>query len=333
MKIFNLSDKNNYKLFNKDLQDNLNILHKLYGNKFYILCNIDKTEYKIPVLLRYPSSKYQKLKYYTLQYYIQDRHNSLFPFKIEYYDFFELKLNNNCYIANIHKTNTISGQVMVKFVIELNRILGVQKAILFDGASVLCGSNPIDLSFMKLLENNNTFYMKLGFDIEIDPRKIINIRYPNKNTKKKYLIKLVKKVKLIKNTNIIAFFENLLDLCVRIIKNSEYNKLKIYISYNKNNNYSKFVSSQHNIFELINKSISILDILKQSKEKYLYKTMINLFNDKNNCHKLVDLLNIIELTDIVKIEYKNTKINYKIFNDLISLSNIRYTYYSYTYYT
>ena len=90
------------------------------------------------------------------------------PFSIYFFNIDTLKLKNISYIANIHKTPLYSGSELVKFCLEINRILGVKKTLIRDMADIKCNANGSDmnLSFIKILETYKTFYMKFGFDFE-----------------------------------------------------------------------------------------------------------------------------------------------------------------------
>ena len=52
---------------------------------------------------------------------------------------------------------------MVKIVMAIKKILNVKKTYIHDGTQIKCGTFKYDLSHMKLLEKNKTFYMNFGF--------------------------------------------------------------------------------------------------------------------------------------------------------------------------
>jgi hypothetical protein len=67
--------------------------------------------------------------------------------------------------------------------------LKVNKVYIHDGTTIKCGSEKIDLSFLKLLEKKNTFYMKFGFDFEITDNINLEFKYSTKEDLKKEIDK------------------------------------------------------------------------------------------------------------------------------------------------
>ena len=125
MKILDILKKYN---FTDNVQNNIKILLKNFGSKF----NIKYKKHILPVEIY----KDKNLKYYVLQYNIDDRTYNLFPFKIDFRDPITTELNNNTYIGNIHKTENINGSVMVEIVMVINKILNVKKTYIHDGTKL-----------------------------------------------------------------------------------------------------------------------------------------------------------------------------------------------------
>ena len=112
------------------------------------------------------------------------------------------KLNNNSYINDIHKTDDITGTEFLLTAIKLNQILGVQKTNLIDVSHIKICDTECDLSFIKLLQNNKTFYMKYGFDFEISLTQLPFIRYENRNELKNKIDELLNRIRNIKISDI-----------------------------------------------------------------------------------------------------------------------------------
>jgi hypothetical protein len=313
MKTFDLYKK--YDFITLDVQNNLKILQKKFGNKFNIKCK----SIIIPVVLYFDFC-------YRIYYDIENRTFDLYPFKIKFIDLATNTLNNNSYISNIHKTNTINGSLMVLIVLQLNKVLNVKKSYIYDGTSIKCKGNNFDLSYIKLLEKNITFYMKFGFEFDIK----IHDSYMNFHTsieKYNYIMNIIKKCKKIKNSNIKKLYIKILNLLNIIIKEQQYDKLKIQNKDGNNMWFKEFVY----VDDLLYEAKLMLELCNNIKETYLYETIIKLFNDKNNCDKL-NLINryIIE-NQAFNIIYKNTTINYKLVECFRILKNLRYSLFVYNY--
>ena len=312
-KIFILSQKYDF-IIEYNLQDNLNNLYKVFGEEFNLEYNINNKKINIPVTLEYTSEKF-----YRLFYNIDDRNYIQLPFKIDFIDKYTKKLNDICYIENIHKTDTISGSEMIQLVNEINKKMGVKKAYLHDGSTVYCGNIEYDLSFIKFIESNRSFYMKYGFDVD------------NK-FKKDLVLKMVKSCRTVKNKDVINIYNKLFKLIMEILNDkNELKNLKFFNKYsNTKNDYDKW-SVNYDIYELLKNISNILNLLSKSSEIYFYETMIRLFNDRENCLDYnVIYKNCID-NNLYKIVYKNITIYFTIFDDFRNLKNDKPTSYSIIY--
>ena len=164
MKTLDILKKHN---FTDNVQKNIKLLLKNYGNKF----NIKYNKHILTVKLY----KNLDIKCYELCYDIDNRTYDLAPFKITFHDptIVPSQLNNNSYISNIHKTEQITGSEMIEIALTINKMLNVKKTYIHDGTKIKCGTLEYDLSYMKLLEKNTTFYMKFGFKFKIAPYDFI----------------------------------------------------------------------------------------------------------------------------------------------------------------
>jgi len=319
MKIFDLSLKYN---FTDDVQKNLSILFKKYGEKFKIKYN----KIIVPVVL----SKDIYRKCFSLYYDVADRSYNLFPFKILFMNIITMVNDNVSYISNIHKTDEISGSNMIKLVIKINKVLGVKKSLLFDGTTIKCFNSEHDLSFIKLLEKKTSFYMKFGFKFIMEPSNDF-IKFNSNEEKHKFICNLIDKSKKIEIKEVKKIILKTLDLLNRIIKDQGYNLLKIKNTKVNDITNSWYITSNDDIFnKLLIDCKSVLDLLSKSKDKYLYKFMIKLFNDSNQCIKY-DIITKLILDTKTKIIYKNIIIDYKIFDSIKLLNQLRYSFFEYIY--
>ena len=318
MKILDILKK--YK-FTDNVQNNIKILLKKFGTKF----NIKYKKHILPVEIY----KDTNLKCFVLYYNIENRTYDLFPFKIEFRDPITTELNNNTYIGNIHKTENISGSEMVKIVMVINKILNVEKTYIHDGTRIKCGAFEYDLSYLKLLEKNTTFYMKFGFKFIISPYD--NIKFNTNDEKHKYIIELISKCKKIEIITITKMYSKLLNLLNLIIKEQQYKYLKIQLNsanYDPSNFWYKENPSD-SILDLFIETKSMLELFNNIKDKYLHKFMISLFNHKEKCIKL-DLINKYLIDNQKsKIIYKNIEINYSFLNNYKQLKQIRWSMFEY----
>ena len=201
--------------FGSDLQINLAKLKNKFGNKF----SIKWMDWILPVRLDMVLIDTDKLKFYKLDYDMPHRTTYLKHLSIFFLDPLTNKLNNNSYIANIHKTDLISGSDMVRIALEINRVLGVKRTSLNDGATILCADTEVDLSFFKLIERGLTFYMKFGFEFEITNPEWFGVHFKNLSQLKNKVSDLISKIKNIKIKPIISEYEKILYMLAYVIKN------------------------------------------------------------------------------------------------------------------
>ena len=313
MKIFNLNKSKNYK--KENLQKNINNFKKEYGNKFLI----EYKNFNIPVKFQIKQLKFKNLKYLCLKYNIEKQIDYLLPFMINFIDNDTYELNNNVYIANIHKTNEISGTQMIEFVLKLLEVLGVNMASLYDAASVKCDNNTMQLSFFKLIEKKRGFYEKFGFKLSSQMNNYGKKQFPNNEIMHNLLYDTIDKFKTIKLDYYKNIYIKILEIFLNIIKNQDYHKLEIGILeeidiQNENNMIILYVENKiDEVFYIIKDINRILEIIKNTKQKLLYKFMIETFNDSNKCQIYLDIMYLI-------IDYKLYSIKYK--NKIIKLDNL-----------
>jgi len=328
-KIFNLSKK--YPEYKKGfLQKNLDKFYKTYGSDITInyedRIQIDIKLIKVKLL--------SGIKIYKFIYDIPHRTTELFPFVIDFFDPITYNKNNNAYISNIQKTSSISGSQMVKICLVINKILGAEKVYLFDGSRIKCQKNneQLDLSLLKLIEKNMTFYMKLGFDFEIGETDWYLHRYSNKNKLKKEVNRLVENIRSIKTQDIIEQYERTLDLIIKMIKDNFSGKLEILKDNSKPTNKNEIYAEnpKEKILELFIEAKETLEVLNKYKNyDYLYKIFIKTFKDACNEYSILNK-NIIENT-ITQLIYNNEIIKRLYVIDFNNLTMYRYGLFSYTF--
>lgn len=135
------------------------------------------------------------------------------------------------------------------------------------------------------------------------------------------------KVKKITVTYYIKIYKNIIDVCTKIIKTNDYNNLKIFIDFY----IAKQTENKTKIMDLFNACKNGLDILNSTKEKYLYKVLLN--NIKSACinkdsNKDFDaLMSSTFLWKFKKIKYKNTIIENKYIDLYNDFERIRWVFY------
>jgi hypothetical protein len=335
LKIFDLSLKHNFE--KGKTQKNLKSLEKKYGNVFKIKFNdMELIANLKKIKLLNGESPYILVHYNPKKTDVKD---IMDPFSIYFFNIDTLKLKNISYIANIHKTPLYSGSELVKFCLEINRILGVKKTLIRDMADIKCNANGSDmnLSFIKILETYKTFYMKFGFDFEIKTYYYFSYKFTNKKDLLLYINNLINNIKNIKTKDIINEYEktfNLINIIIKnnIIKNNKKKKLEIvYNDSNPTENKEYYLEKpEQKIYEIYDECINVLTLLNKYKYiNYLYKILIKIFKNKCNEYTIIDE-NIIN-NERKKIIYNNIVIERKYVSDFKFLKNITNFMYSYSF--
>lgn len=301
MKILDLNSKSNYVL---NVQKNISLLAKKFKNGFILKDN----DIEIPcIIYKYYEPDNKNLYYYIMQYNKKDIDTFLLPLKIYFIDYYYLKKNNNCYIANIHKTENYTGSTIITTVLKFLKQINIKKVSLHDAASILCEpvNRSIDLSFIKLIEKGETFYQKFGFKFVLGT-EYSKMKFGSSKNLNKKLFNYLKKFKKVKNNDLIIIYKSILDIFFKIIDKQDYNNTKIYlldsnIVYNKKTNYIRRF-----IIETVKEIDSILNILKKSQEIYFYKTLLRLFYDE--CYNYIILKDYIIDNNFYGIKYEKKKI-------------------------
>jgi len=327
-KIFDLSETYDYK--KGELQNNLKKFEKEFGNEFQIkyekhIIDIKFEKAKLP----------NEVEFYRMIYDIPHRTTNLTPLIIDFIDIRNTETNNISHLTNIHNTDKLSGTDLVKISIKINEILGATKLLVRDGTKVKCNKNnqEMDLSFLKLIERNETFYMKLGFDFEVDNNGWGYWKWSDKDKFMEEINRLLINIRKIKTSEIIKEYEKTLDLINQIIKDNYKGKLDIIITKSEPTRINEiYVENPYDkIKELFDESKQVLDILyKYKDENKFYKILVKLFKD--NCAEYLTLYRYIVSNLRTHIIYNKTTIKRDYVDDFDKLIIYRGIYmYSYTF--
>lgn len=318
-----LLDLDNLPELSKDVQHNIKQIIKMYGKRLIIKYN----KLEIPSIFTLIKENYNpnKLSYYSLRYDIdqKDRTMPMFPFKITFLDYATMVKNNDCYINNIHKTNTISGSEMVEFILYLLKKLGVERAVLHDGTRIHCGDgHEIDLSFFKLIEKNITFYQKFGFKFKLDVHNDTSvIRYGTTEGVNNALTEALDKFRQIETKYYVDACKEIIKICSDVVLNQDYDNLNILL-YSRTQPYliSKW-EKRTKLNSMIKDYDLVLHVLKNAKQKYLCDVLVDVFY--KNCEHYVILENVLLQNLVYSVEYKRKKIILKHIHVFILLNDVR----------
>lgn len=313
-----------------DLQTNLRQIEKKYGNEF--VCESTLFNISIPVKLYKEHIASNDIKYYTLIYDISNREYSMFPLKINFIDTETKKIASNAYIQNIHATDQLTGTQIVKFALQLLKVLGCKKVYLHDGTGVKCKSNSFayDLTYYKLLEKNKTFYTNLGFEHDISIENNYGNYFKSKSKLKKFINKMIKSCRKIKISTLVSDYKKLLDICTQIIKNPlSINNLIIRCTYTYNIiepvETKNIWICKSNIINLVQECTEMLQMLDNKEFKYFADLLVSLFKSETSCWLLEPFEKFILGSNIYEIEYYNIILSRKYLDCFKVLKEFRYS--------
>lgn len=223
---------------------------------------------------------------------------------------------------------------MVKFVLRISKILGADIATLSDGARVICDANKSEmgLSFIKLLEKGITFYMNLGFKPDINSPFQFK-KFITESSMYESLDTILSKIRQIKITDLKKSYLELLDLIMDVTRTCDYDNVNIkllgFAGYDPPN-YRYPENVRTSIDALFVECRQMLEILNMNDETYMYKLLINAFNDNKKCgDEYVVLMDYLVYNMTYSIEYKDKSIereHLKLFPLLELLKNRNYVY-------
>jgi hypothetical protein len=292
---------------NDKVQENLKLLHETYGTFFFMFFN----NIKLPVKLYVKTEKYNPtFKYYILQLDNKNRTSSFHTFQIIFVDVEKTKLNNNCYISNIHKHTEYSGTDIINFVLKFLKSIYTHKIHIHDSTTVNKNGYIVDLSLFKLIEKGQTFYQKFGFKFDLPENEWHSriILFGNKQNLYKAIPDILNNFKKIKIKCVVKAYKEVLKLLLNVIDDNNYNKLQIYLFEEDNNKYIVDSANNKSMCVQIIRDFSIIIGMFEGYDHftYLYEYMIFLF------HKHFELYNVFIKSFIKNIIYKITYIDYSV---------------------
>lgn len=301
MDIFDLNNPIN---FNKSLQDNVNILFKTFGKNFII----KNDSVSLSVILTKSQSKFSEGDFWCLKCSPPDRNNWLLPLRIDFIDRF-FKKNDVAYLANITRTDDVTGTQMVETALKLLQILGAKKVYLHDGARLYCGAETLSLSFFKLIEKGATFYQKFGFKFQIEDDANFQFNFKSSEQLQEKLTEYVNKLKKIKISYVITTYTTILETLFEIIKSQDYNSVKIEL-YHPTDPFiiSPYKNVRSKVLEMVTEADSVLNIFSKIKQDktYLYEQMIELFY--TDCTLYSELVKSVVDNQLYSITYNSKKL-------------------------
>lgn len=203
--------------------------------------------------------------------------------------------------------------------------------LLFDGATINCHGKQIDLSYIKLIENRMTFYMKLGFDFEISHAMEPSFRYLDVNQLKMQVNATIDQVRKIEIEDVVNEYNLVLDIITQYARERDKKNLHIiirkYYMYDYNEYYVE--KPEYSVDGLFQECKIVLDLLNKTKHKYLYQYMIELF--KHNCQDYLQIDDYIVNNLRYKIIYKEHTVTRHYIQHFRILHRLRGNFYSYTF--
>lgn len=303
--------------FTDKLQKNLGIFYKKLGNRF----KISYKRNEMPVFFTKKKSENGVNTYYQMKYGIRSkRRNKLYPFKITMY---QNRKNrkfedvNDVYINHINSIEkddyegqkNINGSTVIEMVILLLKRLHVETVYLNDGAEITCKNDEnIMLTPFKLLEKRRTFYMKFGFEPQINPLMFRDGRYTDIDVFIKLVDKSIDKISKINMEEVHKYIKKMIELINKIYINNEFEDVDLYQSIpnefeeekmDKTKNKDKLEKYRLeciNLEKYMPKSGNLLNWIK----KIFYKS----------CKEYTLLLEVMKPT-FMMIQYKNKKYKMK----------------------
>jgi len=310
-------DLNKISPLEQNLQDNLVRLGRTYGKKFII--KNDSIELHSKLYL----SEGNHIEYFILKADVEKRYYPLYPFKIEFYDSVNKEFNNNCYIANIHRTDKFTGTQIMETILKFLKMIGVEIAYLYDGARVVCGNDEMDLSLFKLIEKGQTFYQKFGFQIDVPEWQIL--RYGNAKNAEKVLIKSLKKFREIKIKDLIDLYKKTIILLSYVIVEQDYKNLDIMIDHYDEPYYTRPEMVRERCIETIKELDQLLEIFQVTQHKFLYKLFVDTVSTNCATYKVLEDYVINNMIYSIVYKKKHIKFPYRdVIRDIVAIRSSRF---------
>lgn len=264
---------------------------------------------RLDALLRREKITYLPGKYtYTLEYDGPDKTcyiDQLKPFLVYFHDSKTLDFNDNCYVANFHKTFTYSGTQIICTILKFLKCLGSQEVSLYDGSTIDSNGHFVSLSLIKLIELGRTFYNKFGFRREFvfslphsfGTRENLEIQFSQ----------ALQDVMKIRVDTITEYHRNIFRFLSDVFNGTTgSDDLSVKIGGDKIDYYMDFGGQKHKggmelhmIISILKKSLEILNL--NLTEGTLHEVVVKAVATKNNA-MLTALLDIGSLPVVLKIK-------------------------------
>ncbi len=261
--------------FSSDVNRSIKLIIDKLGDHFVI----EDDNIKVPVVMCHVEQD-NGMKYYIMYYdgeCVADQEHTI---KIWFINSNDGKYDNSAYLNHLSKTDTVTGTQMLNLIIKFLKILNIKKVRLYDGASIKCGERSLSLANVKLLESGMTWYMKFGFEFDVEKPFTILYQYKTHKDCMKRIHTLLDKFKKITVDEVIKKYESIIEM-MTYKKDIEILCINKHLSLKQD--YYKL--KDFNTLNIKNAYIVRLNFIKPYSGKYLYECMLDLF--KKDCDAYV----------------------------------------------
>ncbi len=272
-------DIEKYKIPYDTAIENITHIHNTYGKYF----NLKYKKITYPCILEIKTNINNDTKYFELRYDIGVERYELHPFLIWFIDYYEMKRDNYVHIHNVQKIDKLfTGNNIMTFLMYLLKKIKVEKITLEDDSTVLCQNEEVRLPPIKFLEKKSSFYEKYNF---VKTQHHMSTFFKFKTTKdyNKALNDIIDRIQRIKINHLIKKLHSLLDFITDSVKKQI--DIVAFGVKSPSNIYPQvnWIMPEIRVTNMFNTVINILKILQYSNDIYLYKYLIKLFKDRDNC--------------------------------------------------
>lgn len=265
--MFDLRLKHN---FSVDVNKNIKVIVSKLTDHFVI-----KDDVEVPVIMSHVKQD-NGMSYYIMYYdgeCVADQEHTI---KIWFINSNDGKYDNSAYLNHLSRTDTISGTQLLNVILKFLKTINVKKVRLYDGASIKCHDKSLGLANVKLLESGLTWYMKFGFEFDVEKPFTILYQYKTHKECLKRVHVLLDKFKKITVNEVIEKYESIIKMLtdkkdIEVVCINKHLMLKQ--DYYKNKKYD--------LQKAKDDYIAALGYIKPYAGKYLYECMLDLF--KKNC--------------------------------------------------
>lgn len=251
--ILNLGLKHN---FSPNVENNIKLIYDKFGEHF----TIRHQKVDFPAKLVY--SKFDShVEYFQLIYYTTLKSTWFHVFQISF-------LADRVYVNSIKKSDDYSGTQIMNMLITLCKILKVKMIELVDRAITQCGNWQINLSLMRLIERNETYYMKFGFKPDVSQ---VNNRLYNYKTSDEVLSDIQKYIKQFKKLTRLSYISHIRKIIDFLTENEIVSQILYDVNTLQECNSAHTLISEK--YKIISQYSLIVTMLEKSTKKYVYEMM------------------------------------------------------------